>query len=184
MPDEGIVTRLVARIKALLPADWLGRAGEEFRDGTQAISEFAEKNRLLPEDILHDGVDLGRRKIEGLATHEHAGAQKNYAEAEKTFQETEEKKIDIELKKRSFEMDISQKEANVAKTHEETRKLRAEADLAELIALKALIELQKTLADAGVAIHRDERGNFTVMPAVTTKFLPVSDQERADGHSA
>ena len=183
MPDEDTVARLVVRIKALFPADWLGRAGEQFRAGTQAVSDFAVQNRLLPEDILQDGVALGRRKIEGLATVEHAGARKSYAEAEKAFQEGEEKKIEIELKKRSFEVEISQKEANVDKTHEETRKLKAEADLAEINALKARIELQKTLADAGVALHRDESGNFSVLPAAATKFLPSNDEERAEGHS-
>jgi len=183
MRDEGVFTRVIARIKALLPADWRGRAGEEFREGTRVVSEFAEENRLLPEDILRDGVDLGRRAIEGLATEKHAGAEKNYAEAQKAFVDMEEKKIEIALKKRSFEVDISQKTANIEKTQEETRKLKAEADLAEINALKARIELQKTLAEAGVAIHRDERGNFTVLTAAA-KFLRAADEERAEGRSA
>ena len=184
MRDEGVVTRLVACIKALLPTDWLGRAGREFRAGTELFSEFVKENRLGPEEIVRDGVDFGRRAIEGVASEKHAGAQKNYAEAARTFTEIEDKKIEIELKRRSLETEIEQKRVNVEKTQEEKRKLKAEADLAEINCLKARIDLQKALEGIGVVLQRDERGNFTMLPAASTKLLPSTDEELEKGRSA
>src|SRR5712691_1691131 len=104
---EGAFPRLIARVRALLPEDWRGRAGEQFRAGTLAISGFVEENRLLPGDLLQEGIELGRRKVTGLASQEHAAAEKNYAEAIKAVTESEDKKIETELKKRSLEIEIS-----------------------------------------------------------------------------
>src|ERR1019366_7224635 len=80
---EGVIARLIARLKALLPNDWKGRPGERFQKATQAISDFAEEHHITPNELLDEGVELGRRKIEGAASHEYAQALKNFAEAEK-----------------------------------------------------------------------------------------------------
>ena len=178
--DEDVFTRLVARVKALLPNDWFGLAGQRFRAGTQAVSKFAEKNNLLPEDLIQEGVELGRLKLTGLATQEHAAAEKNYAEAAKAFTETEDKKIETELKKRSLEIDISKKEADVAKAHAEARKANAEASLAETQTLDAQFELRKKLAAAGMLLVRDERGTLTILPNATGANLLAPGEEKVD----
>lgn len=107
--DKSVFTRLIARVTALLPEGWQGQAGRLFRKGTQAVSTFAEENRVLPRDLAHDGIELGRRKLTGLASQEHAAAEKNYAEAAVAFTESEDKKIEIELKKRSLESEVEGK---------------------------------------------------------------------------
>ena len=155
--DEGVVARLIARVKALLPEDWRGRAGRQFRKGTRAISDFAEENRVLPRDLLEDGIELGRRKLTGLASQEHAAAEKNYAEAAKAFTESEDKKIETKLKKRSLEIELSKKTA-------EARKANAEASLAETKALEARFDLVRKLNEAGLVLYRDKRGNITLLP--------------------
>jgi hypothetical protein len=56
--------------------------------------------------LLEEGVELGRRKVTGLASQEHAVAEKNYADAAKAFTESEDKKIESELKRRSLKVDV------------------------------------------------------------------------------
>src|SRR5664280_1677484 len=110
--DEGLLTRLVARVKALLPRDWTGRAGKQFREATRAISDFAEEHHVTPNELLEGGVELGRRKLQGLANHEFAEALKNFAEVEKIRTETE-------LEKRAMESNASMKKAKARKAHAE-----------------------------------------------------------------
>lgn len=157
--DEGIVARLVARVRALLPQHWMGKAGERFRSGIEAASEFAATNRITPEDILQNGVELGRRKLEGLASQEHALAQRNYAEATKAFTESEEKVIQVELNKRALESRVAKEEAEAARA-------QSEASLAKLKVIDAEYELLRKLKEAGMVLRMDQRGNLTVLPAV------------------
>ena len=92
MPDSSIIV-LFAKVKALFKEQWRGSPGEKFRRATGTISEFAEKHRIRPEDVLEDSVDNGRRKLLGWATQEHSIAEKNYAEAMKSFADAEDRKI-------------------------------------------------------------------------------------------
>jgi hypothetical protein len=63
MPShEGVITRLIARLKALLPNDWKGRPGERFQKATQAISDFAEEHHITPNELLDEGVELRSSK--------------------------------------------------------------------------------------------------------------------------
>jgi hypothetical protein len=161
MPEaEGVFTRLVARVRALFPGDWRTGAGQRFREGTEAISVLAEDVTLASEELLVEGIELGRRKLTGLASQEDALAEKNYAEAGRAIVETEEKKIEAELKRRAFESEVSRK-------HAEARKANAEASLAETKALDAQFDLMNKLRAAGMALHRDERGNLSVLPSET-----------------
>jgi hypothetical protein len=118
--DSSVFTRLVARVKALRPKDWLGLAGKRFRAGTQKLSEFAEEHHLRLGEVMDEGVELARIKVTGLASQEHAAAEKSYAEAD-------DKKIDTELKSRSIEIELERKQAEVQKTLAETEKNYAEA---------------------------------------------------------
>jgi hypothetical protein len=151
MPSsEGIITRLVARVRALLRRDWSGQAGERFRTTTQAISDFAEEHGVTPGELLAEGVELGRRKVAGLANAEFAQAARNFAESEKIS-------VDTELRRRSLTSDLSAREA-------QTRKARAEARMEEIKALQAELALVEQLQKARVVPYRDEHGNMTILP--------------------
>ena len=78
----------------------------------------------MPDDLLEEG----RRKITGLATKEHA-------EAEKAFTETEDQKIDIELKQRALQSDLRKREADAILAN-------TEADLKEVQVLDARFVLE------------------------------------------
>jgi hypothetical protein len=67
MFDSSVITRLFARLRALLPKDWQETAGDRFRRTLHDISEFASQNRVEPKALAEEAVTLGRMKIEGLA---------------------------------------------------------------------------------------------------------------------
>lgn len=151
MPSsESLISRLIARMRALTHQDWRGEAGARFRETTKAISEFAEEHHVTPREVLDEGVELGRRKLEGMANHEFSEATRNFADAERV-------KIEAELQRRSMESDIRRKDADA-------RKASADARMAELNAVAAEIDLLKKLQDAGVALHEDANGNLTALP--------------------
>jgi hypothetical protein len=135
--------RIVARVRALLPSDWLGAAGDRFRAFTKSLSRVAEEKDLKPERLLGEGIELGRRKLTGLANHEFSGALKNFAEVEDL-------KIETELKKRSLESKVRQDEAD--------------ARLKELKVVEAELGLIRLLKAEGLVLHRDGRGNLTILP--------------------
>jgi hypothetical protein len=64
--SESLISRLIARVEALTPQDWRGKAGARFRRTTEAISDFAEEHHVTPREVLDEGVELGRRKLEGV----------------------------------------------------------------------------------------------------------------------
>ena len=138
------VRRLVARIRALLPEDWRGKAGEHFRETLESVSEFAEEHNVRPRDLAGEGVELGRRKLQGLANKELASATKDFADAEQT-------KIETELKRRSLESRV--------------RKEEAETRIAEAKALDAEVELFAKMEKIGVVFRYDENGTAFVLPA-------------------
>jgi hypothetical protein len=138
---------IAAWVRALLPADWSGRPGARFRERTASIAEatreFVDKHDIRPSDVLDEGVELGRRKLRGLANKEYAAAVKDFAEAE-------EKKISAELQRRSLESKV--------------RKEEAEARLAEIKTVDAEFELISKLARAGVTLYRSDTGPMSVIP--------------------
>lgn len=140
---EGIVTRLVARVRALLPEDWGGRAGARYESTVDTVVEFAEEHHLHPTDLASEAVNLGRRTLHGKANKDLAAAAKDFAEAEQI-------KIENELKRRAGESDI--------------RRQEAEARLAEIKVLDAEVELLRKMNEIGVVLHRDNSGRLTVLP--------------------
>jgi hypothetical protein len=58
---------LFVRLRALLPADWRGRAGERFRETADAISDFVQDVGVNPQDIPKTAVSLALDKLEGVA---------------------------------------------------------------------------------------------------------------------
>jgi hypothetical protein len=158
---EGVVTRLVARVRALLPKDWFGRAGNRLQETTEAVSNFADEHHLRPDDLLEEGIELGRRKVEGLANKEYAAAAKDFAE-------TEQKKIETELQRRTVNSKV--------------RKEEAEARIAELKVLDAEVELFEKMKRIGVILRRDENGNLTVLPTpANCDLLELIERKRLRG---
>jgi hypothetical protein len=94
--------------------------------------------------LASEGVELGRRKLQGLANKELAAATKDFAEAEQT-------KVETELKRRSLESRV--------------RKEEAEARIAEAGALDAEVELLAKMEKVGVVFRYDENGTAFVLPA-------------------
>jgi hypothetical protein len=167
---EGIITRLIARVRALLPSDWRGRSGQRFRKTVTTISDFADEHHVRPGELLGEGVELGRRKLEGLANHEFSQAVKNFADTEKI-------KIESELQRRSLESDVARKEA-------EARKASAEARIHEAKAIEAELDLVQKLRDAGVLLYKDPTGNLTVLPAPPKLDFSILQQRVIEAHVA
>jgi hypothetical protein len=165
---EGIITRLIAQVRALLPGDWRGRAGKRFRKTVTTISDFADEHHVRPGEVLGEGVELGRRKLEGLANHEFSQAVKNFADTEKI-------KIESELQRRSLESDVAKKEA-------ETRKASAEARIQEAKAIEAEFDLVDKLRRAGVLLYKDPTGNLTVLPAPPKLDFTLLQQRVIEAH--
>jgi threonyl-tRNA synthetase len=107
------------------------------------VSEYTERHELRPTDVLGEAIELGRRKVEGVAFKEYATVVKEFADAEQ-------RRIDTELQRRTIGSRI--------------RKEEAEARAAELTVLEKELELLKKLNETGVTIRRDESGNLTVLP--------------------
>jgi hypothetical protein len=150
-----LTSRLIARVTALRFQDWLGNPGRDFRDTTNMLSQLDEP--LVPP-IVDEMIELGRRKIDGLAN-------KEYAEAAKTFAEAEDRKIDVELKRRSMEMKIRQEEAD-------TR-------LKELAVIGAEVDLYKKLVEIGVTIRRESDGTLIIKshsPKPPTVSIPAEER--------
>jgi len=140
---ESILSRLIARVRALLPGDWGGRAGARYESTVDMVAEFAEEHHLRPRDLASEGVELGRRALHGKANKDLAAATKDFAEAEQI-------KIENELKRRAGESDL--------------RRQEAEARLAEIKILDAEVELLRKMKEIGVVLHRDNSGHLTVLP--------------------
>jgi predicted HicB family RNase H-like nuclease len=123
------------------------------------VSDFAKENSVTPKDVLEDGIEFGRRKLEGLASQEHSLAEKNYAEATRAFTESEEKKMQIQLDTRVLE-------SRVRKEQAEAEKAQSEASLARLKVINAEFDLLQKLTEAGMVLRTDHHGNLTVLPVI------------------
>jgi hypothetical protein len=165
--SEGLIARLVARITAISLKDWRGKAGDRFRSTTQAMSDFAEEHRVSPRNVLDEGIELGRRKLHGLADQELAEGAKNFADAENI-------KIDSKLRLRSLESDVRKRDADA-------RKANAEARIAELKVVSAELALLKQLHDADVVLRKDSSGNLTILPSEEgVNLLQLAEQRRLE----
>jgi len=52
MCDElGVVSRIVARVRAILPEHWRGNAGKRYRETTEVISAYSKKNIRIKERL-------------------------------------------------------------------------------------------------------------------------------------
>src|SRR5260221_4539726 len=74
MPSpESVITRLVAKIKAVLEEDWLGAAGRRFRHTLSKISDLNRKHLHL-EERASAAPDLAWNAVQGIASEKLAKA--------------------------------------------------------------------------------------------------------------
>lgn len=157
--SDGVISQLIAWVRALLPEEWRDQAGDRFRKTVTKVSQFAEENQVQPRDL----VQLGRRKLEGLGS-------KEFATMVRDFAETENIKMETELRRRSLESEVRKKEA--------------EAREAEIRVLQSEIELVRQLRDASTVIRTDERGHLTVLPApLSLNFGDLEHRFLTEGQS-
>src|ERR1039458_3005398 len=90
-----IIARITARVRALLPKDWLGTAGRRFRQTTTVISDYTHE-KIRPSERLEEAPDLAWKAVQGAALEKHARALKEYAEEEG-------ERVEIELKRKTLQ---------------------------------------------------------------------------------
>lgn len=137
--SPGLLLRIVAKVRALLPGDWGGAPGQDFRSGVQDVADrLVEKGKEYQVDEhARDLAQLGWKKVEGSLTHEHSQALLNYALAE-------EKKIELTLKQRLLEAKLRQEESLARESEskareQEIREMQARFQLAEIMRLHGLL---------------------------------------------
>src|SRR5450755_2822518 len=145
---SGTTHRLLARVRAMLPEDWFGRAGTQFKKATRNIGHFVGTHGPQAARIGDEAVDLAIRKLEGTATVEHSTAVKNYAEEE-------EHRIEITLKRRTMESKVRQELAAADKLESESR-------LSRIKEIDATIDLVNKLRTIGVVLTVDQNSDLTV----------------------
>ena len=142
MPDrESVVTRFVAKVRAVLDEDWVGTAGRRFRRTISKISQL-NQNHLHLGERASAAPDLAWTAVQGVASEKHAKAASDYSKAEND-------RIDVALKRRVLEDKVRQERATADR-------LEAEANLARIRELQSRLDLAKQLAELGVALVLDE----------------------------
>ncbi len=148
---EGLLTRLRTRLTPQLLEDWGGKAGQRWRAGIARLRSYGSKHQFGQK--LDAVLELAWRKTEGVASIEHAQAQKAYAEVEIL-------KLEAELRRRTMDSNVI--------------KAEAEADLANIAAFSARFDLHKKLKDAGMCVTGDSPFNlFSFGPAPATPPLEL-----------
>ena len=112
-----IAARIIARVRAMLPADWMGPAGRKFQETIKQVA--------LDGDVASLVVEATQRFAVGRVSREHAEAVKNYAEEEKA-------RIEVELAKRTLEERVRQEAAKAEQEEVRIRTMRTEELLARL----------------------------------------------------
>jgi biotin carboxyl carrier protein len=137
--------RFVAKVRAVLQEDWLGRAGRRWRRTVSGLSRF-NKEHLQLDDKANEAPELLWNAAEGWAREKHAKAAADYSKAEND-------RIEATLKRRVLEDKARQERANA-------NKLEAEAVQARIQEIKARVALAKDLEDLGMAIIIENDGTI------------------------
>jgi hypothetical protein len=136
-----LLARIVARVTALLPEDWVGRAGRQFRGTVANVAGTEKLGELAAEGV--------RRLAVGAVSREHSEALKNYADEE-------EARAAAELTRRTLNARQRQEDARADQEQIRTRILRTE----ELMGRLRLFD-ELRLRDA-VPVW-DSHGNMTIV---------------------
>lgn len=148
MADKvGVLSRIVARARALPAADWFSSAGARFR---RTLADFCRIS-VRPGERLEAAPDLAWKAVEGLAHEKRAKALRDYAEVEKEQAETD-------LARRTLESKSRQE-------HALAQRMESEARVALLKELEARLELIEKLRGVGAIAIWDKRGKMSVVKA-------------------
>lgn len=147
---RGFVSRVLARVRGLLPDDWRGRAGKLFRETTAVVSDFT-KEHIRPQERLEEAPDLAWKAVEGVANEKYAKAMRDYAEEEK-------QRVETALERRTLESKVRQENATADR-------LEVESRIAQIKELEARIELFDKLKQLGALPVWDSDGNMRVVRA-------------------
>ncbi len=138
--------RVAARVRALLPEDWFGSPGQRFRQTVGALPTLGETPQA--------GGRSKRVQREPL--------NREYDEALTSFAVDEDGKIAAEIEERSI--------------HSSDRLSDLDARLKQIAILEREAALHKTLKAEGLTLYRDEKGNLTLLKAVSGQR--ASDRRR------
>jgi hypothetical protein len=130
---EETLLRINAKLRALLPADWLGVAGDKFRKTGAVLADYSREH-IRPEERIDELPDLAWNRVKGEANEKHSQALVNFADEEA-------KKIANELARRTANDKVREAKASADKMEAEAR-LSQSNDLAARIGLVAINGLQ------------------------------------------
>jgi hypothetical protein len=151
MPDRvGLITRIIVRVRALLPKDWLSIAGRRFRQTTTVISDYTH-DKIRPGERLTEAPELGWKAVQGAALEKHARALKEYAEEEN-------ERLEIELKRQTLSSKARQENATA-------KKLESDVRASQIRELQERIKLFDDLRRFGAVPVWDKDGNMIVVKA-------------------
>lgn len=148
--SDSLAIRIKARLRGLLPTDWMGKAGDQFRKTLQALGAYS-KEHIRPEERLEELPDLAWNRVRGEADEKYSQAMLNFAKEESTRIENEAAKrvAEYKLREASASADESEAEARLAQTNE----------------LMARINLADRLKQTGLLPIWDESGKMIVVRA-------------------
>jgi hypothetical protein len=150
MSVPSVIARVIARVRALLPEDWRGAAGDRFRTTVDVLTKTVSEATPAKEDVPKIVTKGLHRYTSGKFTREHAEAQRNYAEEESV-------KIQAEFARRTLEDRIVQERAKTDQEKTRARTMRVEEAMAR-------VNLIERLERRGYVPTWDHDGNIDIVP--------------------
>jgi hypothetical protein len=147
---EPVLSRIRAKIDALLPTDWDGSPGLKLRTALGAISSYCQRH-IKPRENLEELTELTWRRVKGEANEKLAQSLKDYAEEES-------RKIANRVAERTVDHQIRASRATADK-------LESEARISETRELLARVELVERCRQLGVIPIWNGSGHMTVVKA-------------------
>jgi hypothetical protein len=148
--SEGVFFWIRAKINALLPTDWKGSPGHQFRNTLSAVSLYC-KQHIQPRENLEELAELTWTRAKGEGNEKFAQALKSYAEEESL-------KIANRVAARTAEDQIRASRATADK-------LESEARLSEMQELTARADLVERCRQLGVIPIWNQIGHMTIVKA-------------------
>ena len=143
---KGLLSRVAARVRAMLPQHWQGKAGKRYRETTEALSEYSKKNIRIQERLKEaPDVIANSLKVKSSETLLNVAEEEN-------------KHIATELARQTFNDKVRQEKATADRMEIEARTAKVK-ELQERIAL-----VEKLRAVNCVPVW-DKDGNMLVLNA-------------------
>jgi hypothetical protein len=141
-----LFNRIRVKLRALLPEEWFGAAGEKFRKTGEVLAEYS-RDHIHPEDKVKEFPDLAWSRVRGEAYEKLASALKN-------FEDVESSKIANELARRTADDKAREAKASADKMESEVR-------LSQASEFKGRIELIERCRQIGVLPVWNAAGEMT-----------------------